>query len=185
MGAVHRAHSEATLLISREPIMRNLATIALTALLALNAAVLAATSGQLPARVASQFNGQGFGASFMPHDAYLMLMTALALGLPLLVALVLVAVPRAMPARLRVPSRDYWLAPERRGETLDTVTTAGLLIASLLAAFVIAVHLLVVQANHRAPPRIDMPTLYTLVALLIVAILGWQFLLWRRFQVPR
>jgi hypothetical protein len=35
------------------------------------------------------------------------------------------------------------------------------------------------------PPQLDNPLLYTLIALLILSIVIWQFILWRRFQVPR
>lgn len=165
--------------------MQYLAAVALSALLAVNGAILALASGQLPARVASHFNGQGFAIAFMSRDNYLLLMTALGLGLPILVVLILVALPRLVPTRLRIPSRDYWIAPERRSETLVTVTTSGLVIACFLSVFMLAVHLLVVQANTRTPPQLDTALLYTLIALLIIAILGWQLILWRRFQFPR
>jgi F0F1-type ATP synthase membrane subunit b/b' len=49
----------------------------------------------------------------------------------------------------------------------------------------IAVHLLVVQANNRVPPQLDNALPYTLIAFLIFTILLWQFILWRRFQDPR
>ena len=54
-------------------------------MLAVNAAILAMTSGQLPIRVASSFNGQGSATAFMLRENYMLLMTALGLGLPLLI----------------------------------------------------------------------------------------------------
>jgi hypothetical protein len=165
--------------------MQIFAALALTALLACNAAIIVATSAQLPPRVASQFNGQGLATGFMQLGNYVLLMGGVAIGLPLLLVILLVALPRVLPTRLRIPSREYWTAPARREDTLRTVTTSGLVIACVLALFTIAVHLLVVGANSRTPPQLDNIMLYTCIAILILALLAWQFMLWRRFQVPR
>ena len=83
-------------------------------LLAIEGVIIYVTSRHLPARVASHFDGQGFANGFMPREDYLLLMTALGLGIPLLLVLVLVVLPYFMPTRLRIPSRDYWIAPARR-----------------------------------------------------------------------
>ncbi len=165
--------------------MQVLVALALAALLVVNGAIIVATSGQLPERVASHFDAQGMATGFMPHGNYVLLMGALAIGIPLLVVALLVVLPRLLPTRLRVPSREYWTAPERREATLRSVTTSGVVIACVIALFTIGVHLLVVRANSRVPPQLDNAMLYTLIALLVVAMLAWQFALWRRFQVPR
>ncbi len=165
--------------------MRNFTAAVLAALLAVNGAVLYATAGQLPARVASHFGGAGEANGFMLREDYMLLMTGLSIGIPLFLVLVLTVLPYRMPTRLRVPSRDYWIVPSRRDEALDVIATFGLIMSGICAAFVIATHLLVVEANHRIPPRLDSTLLYALVALLLVAILLHQFLFWRRFQVPQ
>lgn len=165
--------------------MQIFAALVLTALLAINAAIMVATSAQLPARVASQFNREGLATSFMQHGDYLLLMGGLAIGIPLLLVVLLAVLPRFLPTRLRIPSREYWTEPSRREDTLRTVTTSGLVIASVIAVFTIAVHVLVVEANRRTPPQLDNTMLYTCIAILILSMLVWQFVLWRRFQVPR
>ena len=165
--------------------MQFLAAMVLSALLVVEGAIIYVTSRQLPARVASHFDGQGFANAFMSRWDYLWLMAGLGFGIPLLMVLVLVVLPHFTPTRLRIPSRDYWIAPRRRTATLRTIATSGLVIASIVTAFMIAMHLLVLQANNRAPPQLDNTMLYTLIALLVIAILVWQLILWRRFQVPR
>jgi uncharacterized membrane protein len=165
--------------------MQYLAAFLLSALLMAEGATIVATAGQLPARVASHFDAQGFANGFMLRTDYQLLMTGIGLGIPILLVLVLVVLPYAMPNRLRIPSRDYWIDPIRRDATLRAIATSGLIIACIVAAFMIAVQLLVVQANSRVPPQLDNTLLYTLIALLIIAILVWQLMLWRRFQVPR
>jgi uncharacterized membrane protein len=165
--------------------MQYLAAFLLSALLTAEGITMVATAGHLPARVASHFDTQGFANGFMLRTDYQLLMLALGLGIPLLLVLVLVVLPYLMPNKLRIPSRDYWIEPIRRDQTLRSIATSGLFIACIVAAFMIAVQLLVVQANSRVPPQLDNTMLYTLIALLIIAILVWQLMLWRRFQVPR
>ena len=165
--------------------MKILAALILSALLAANGALVFATSRLLPPRVASHFDVHGFANGYMGRDDYLLLMAGIGFGIPILLAALLSAVPYLAPTRLRIPARDYWIAPERRDATLNTIATSGLVIANIVAAFMIAVQLLVVQANNRAPPQLDNASLYTLIALLVIAILAWQIILWRRFQVPR
>jgi uncharacterized membrane protein len=168
-----------------EAAVQYLAAFLLLAMLVAEGAVIVLTTGQLPPHVASHFDGQGFANAFMLRTDYQLLMMGLGLGIPLLIVLGLVVLPYLLPNRLRIPSRDYWMEPARRSQTLSTIATSGLVIASIVAAFMIAMQLLVVEANNRVPPQLDNALLYTLIALLIIAMLVWQLILWRRFQVPR
>jgi hypothetical protein len=154
-------------------------------LLLFGSANIYATSAQLPARVASHFNAAGLANGFMPRGDYLLFMLFLTLGVPLLVVLATVVVPRVAPSMLKVPARDYWLAPERREETFATLAASGFVTASIIAAFLIAVHALVVSANRRTPQQLDNGLLWALVAVLIVSLLTWQWFSWRRFHRPR
>jgi len=107
------------------------------------------------------------------------------IGVPLLIAATTALLPRLVPVdKLRLPNRDYWLAPERRDATLAGLTTSGLGMASIVAAFLIAVHVMVIVANRQLPPRLDSTTLWFLVGALVVSSVLWQFLRWRRFKVP-
>jgi hypothetical protein len=135
--------------------------------------------------MASHFDAEGFANGFQLREDYQLLMMGLGLGIPIALVLVLVVLPYLIPNRLRIPSRDYWTAPSRRNQTLRAIATSGLTIAGIVAAFMIAMHLQVVEANNRTPPQLDNASLYTLPALLIISITVWQFILWRRFQIPR
>jgi len=165
--------------------MNYLAAILLSLLLLFGSATIYATSGQLPARVASHFDAAGLANGFMPRGDYLLFMLVLTLGVPLLVAFVSVVVPRIAPATLKLPARDYWLAPERRDQTYATLSTAGFVMASIIACFLIALHFLVLSANGQTPPRLDNVLMWALIALLIVSLLTWQWFCWRRFHNPQ
>lgn len=113
------------------------------------------TSGQLPLLVASHFDGAGEANGFMPQRAYLALMLTLLVGLPsLLMALTWWSLG-ASRARINLPNRDYWLAPERRAATVAYLRTCLLWFGVLLLVFLCYVHWLVVLANGRQPPRLD------------------------------
>ncbi len=155
-------------------------------LLVSGGAILALTANLLPTHVASHFDSAGVARGFMARSDYLLFMLAMTLGVPLLIAATTALLPRLVPVdKLRLPNRDYWLAPERRDATLAGLTTSGLGMASIVAAFLIALHLLVIAANRQTPPRLDSTLIWLLVGALLVTTVGWQFLRWRRFRLPR
>jgi uncharacterized membrane protein len=165
--------------------MKYIAAFVMSLLLGVNGLVLATSSSRLPLRVASHFDAAGIANGYMPRSDYVLFMAAISLGIPVLLVLVTVLLPFLAPTRLRIPSRDYWIAPERRTQTLTTLATGGLVMSCIVAAFMVAVQLLVLQANAWTPPRMDIAILYAMLAVLVVTILFWQFLLWRRFQTPQ
>jgi len=164
--------------------MRRLPLLLLVALLIAAAAILFATADSLPLRVASSFNFAGGVGGFMPRSAYVVFMAAVTFGAPGIILLACAVLPRLAPGLVNIPSRDYWLAPERRGETYAVLAASGALLACLVTGFLIALHLLVLEANTRAPPRLDSGILWTLIAVLVVSVLAGQFFYWRRFRHP-
>lgn len=165
--------------------MKYIAAFVMSLLLAANGLVLATSSSRLPLRVASHFDAAGTANGFMPRSEYVMFMAVISLGIPVLLVLVTVMLPFLAPSRLRIPSREYWIAPERLAQTQTTLATGGLVMSCIVAAFMVGVQLLVLQANARTPPQMDLAILYAMLALLVIAILFWQFLLWRRFQATQ
>jgi hypothetical protein len=162
-----------------------LSTILFAVLLLAGAMTLALTANQLPLRVASHFDAAGIANGFMGRSDYLMFMLALTLGIPLLIVFFTALVPRFVPIdKLKLPNRDYWLSPGRRDATMASLATSGLGMGCIVTVFLIAVHFMVVAANARTPPRLDSALLWMLVGALVVAVVLWQFLRWRRFKVP-
>ena len=82
------------------------------------AAIFIRLSGQqLPETMASHFDATGNANGFMARDTYLNFITLVAVGSPLLIVAVQ-ALVLSQVARINIPNRDYWLAPERRAATL-------------------------------------------------------------------
>src|SRR5258708_39905629 len=80
-----------------------------------------ATSGTLPEQVASHFASGGAANGWMSREAYVLIVLAMATLLPLFIVAMMARLPRMNPRRIRLPHRDYWLPPERRGAAFPTV----------------------------------------------------------------
>jgi hypothetical protein len=137
----------------------------------------------LPPVVASHFDASGAPDGALPRGLYLALMGALLAGVPLLLALL----PRWMigrdGARLNIPHRQYWLAPDRREQTLDFLRRQGRWFAAAVALFLAYAHGLVVQAN-RQPPSLATPALLAGLVVFLLATGAGLWVLHARFRRP-
>jgi hypothetical protein len=161
----------------------NRSIILLTALAIIQAGLiltLVLTSQQLPPRVASHFGGGGVPDGWMSRPAYLVTMAGVGVGLSLLQIGIFYCIRYFPPSVINLPHRDYWLAPERQDETIDTIFRAGVWLAILVTVFVIIIHLLVVAANRSQPVRLS-SGVWPLSAGFLMAIVFWTVALIRRF----
>jgi hypothetical protein len=142
------------------------------------------SSRRLPPLVASHFGAAGVPNGYMTRTVYAAFMLAFVIALPaFMVAVGWYALGRA-GARLNVPNRDYWLAPERRAATVAGLRTGILWFGVLLVTFLGYVHGLVVQANELVPPRLSQPWFIggfvAFFVLLFIALGSFR----RRFRAP-
>jgi uncharacterized membrane protein len=112
------------------------------------------TSYQLPSVVASHFDGSGMANGFMPHRSYVSLMLALLVGLPTLLVVITWWSLGSSNARINLPNKDYWLAPERRRATVSYLRSGVLWFGTLLLVFLCYSHWLVVLANGQQPAKL-------------------------------
>ncbi len=90
--------------------------------------------------------------------------------------------PHLTSRGVKLPNRDYWLAPPRRGETLATLEVFGGWLGSLLSVFIAALHYTILEANTSIPPQLPAPLLWSVLGGFIAAILSWQALFYLRFR---
>jgi hypothetical protein len=143
---------------------------------------VAATTGQLPDRVASHFGADDLANGWMPRDAYLPFMIGFALVLPAIVVAGIALTPRLTPRRLNIPHRDYWLAPERRATTYRAITAHAFWLGSLIALFVAGIHYSILVANASAPPRLPDALFWTLLSGFCAGLVLWTGALYLRFR---
>jgi hypothetical protein len=141
------------------------------------------TSQSLPNVVASHFNSLGVATGFLPREIYLAVM----LGVVLLPPIFLVLIPRLAlrnpNARINVPHRDYWLAPERREQTVEVISQQITRFAVMLVAFLCYAHWMVVHANSSTPPSLSSGWLLAGLVVFMGLTVRWATRLIARFRV--
>lgn len=144
------------------------------------------TSGALPSIVASHFGTGGQANGFMAKGSYTMLMLAVVIAAPALVAALALLAHILPPQLINLPNRKYWLSPEQRAASLDALASLGLRLAAGLAVFLCFIHWLLVRANSRQPPALrEEEWLFGGLAVFGAATLFWIFSLYRRFSRVR
>ncbi len=143
------------------------------------------SSGAMPESVASHFGAGGVANGFMPREVYARFMVALVLLVPSLVYFVTRYASRLPVALINLPTKGYWLAPERQASSLASLGKLGAVVAYATALLLCLVHWLVIQANTVQPPQLEVVPLVALLGLFF-AVLGVAMvvLLGRFLRVP-
>jgi serine/threonine-protein kinase len=163
---------------------RTIALVTLVGLFAALGVLLLGVEAVLPERVATHFGIDGLPNGWTSRDEFTK-STALIVILPVAVVqgigLLLGRIPSSL---INLPNRDYWLAPERRSETLERVRTAMLEFGNAMFAFLLFVVWSVIQANTTGSGRLGRVFEVSLFAFL--AFVGtWSFFLLRPYlKVP-
>jgi len=140
------------------------------------------TGLRLPALVASHFGSSGTPDGFMPRGVYIGFMLVFVMGFPALLVFVTSFALGRPNARINLPNRDYWLAPERRAETVCFLRARLRWFGVLLVTFLCYAHWLVVLANESQPVRLAESWFIGGLAVFLVAILIWLRMLLGRFR---
>jgi len=161
---------------------RGLSLVGFGALLLAALVLVPFSSLLMPTTVASHFAIDGTANGFMPRNAYLLLMTGLIVGMPLAMVATVGWQAQHGAGSLKLPNKDYWLAPERRADTVTYLRVHMARFGSLLIVFLGAVHGLVVRANLSHPPRLQTVPMLVLVVLFLGVTLLWLHALYGRFR---
>jgi hypothetical protein len=160
------------------------ATVRFALLLACAAGFIWWTSLSLPAMVASHFEGDGHANGYMTHGVYIRVTLAFAVGLPLFLYFASRFVFGRPDARINLPNREYWLAAERRDQTVSFLRASMRRFVVMLVVFLCYVHWLVVRANEATPPRLSTPWMIGGLVAFGAFALVWTRRMLRRFRIP-
>ncbi len=137
----------------------------------------------LPDRVATHFDAAGRPNGFMSRQGHFATMVAVLVGTPIFFAVLSVLI-RVLPVSLiNIPYRSYWLAPERRAETLRVVELFVWIMAVCTELFMIGMQQLVYRANVEHG-RLSSTGFLVLVGSYLVVTLGGSVCLLVRFWRP-
>jgi uncharacterized membrane protein len=140
------------------------------------------TSRHLPEVVASHFGASGAANGFMPRALYLRFTLALVVALPLFVVVLPSLALGSAQARINLPNREYWLAPERRAGTIAFIREHMARFGSLLVVFLCYVHWLVLRANAMNPPGLPAAWFIGGLATFVIIAILWTVSFLGRFR---
>ena len=141
------------------------------------------TVSELPPSVASHFDAAGHANAFMSRGGYTRFVLCLVIGLPVLVVAVLTAV-YSRAADMKLPNRDYWLAPQRIAGTRAFLVAHGVWFGSLLVLLVCLVHWLELAANREHPPHLPGQLFAAVMIAFLLAMAAWIAALMFAFRRP-
>jgi uncharacterized membrane protein len=141
------------------------------------------TASELPPTVASHFDAAGRPNAFMSRSGYVRFVLCLAVGLPAIVVAVLWMV-YSRATDLKLPNREYWLAPERLDRTRAFLVAHGVWFGSLLVTLACFVHWLELGANRQQPPHLSNQSFAAVLIAFLAATAAWIGALMFAFRRP-
>ena len=149
-------------------------------------AFILATTGNLPENIASHFNGSGLPNGFMSQKGYLIFMLVFVLGIPSVVVGGISAALRIAQSSINIPNKNFWLAPERKQETIQYLTGHVAWLGCMFSIFIAYVHWLLIKANSVQPAQLSNSHLFLGIGALLLSIVLWGSLLSLKFmRVPK
>jgi len=138
------------------------------------------SSAQLPERVATHFGANGTPNGWQTQAGYLRFTLIFGTVVPGFVLGTFMLIRQLNGWGLNIPHKDYWLAPDRRQETMDFVQRRGVWMAGLMLAFLTSVHYSILVANAQTHVSLP-PAFFILIGAFVVATLVWSVTLIRHF----
>ncbi len=138
---------------------------------------------KLPAVVVSHFDGRGVANGWESKDVFfgiywgvIALCALLAFGVPKLVT----QVPASF---INLPNKDYWLAKEKRQETISFIERQMAWFGTAALAMAAGVFELVIRANLAADHRLSSPTLVALLVSYALFVIWWVYHFFAKFRL--
>jgi uncharacterized membrane protein len=141
------------------------------------------TASQLPLTVASHFDAAGQPNAFMSRGGYIRFALGLCLGLPVIVVTLLTML-YSRATHLKMPNREYWMAPQRLDQTRAFLVAHGVWLGSLLVTLSCFVHWMELGANRRQPPHLSSETFAVVLIAFLIATAAWIAVLMFAFRRP-
>jgi uncharacterized membrane protein len=139
---------------------------------------------QLPAQIATHFNGQGVADGWSDKVGFAVGQGCLLVCMPAMFVGLSWLLPRIPVSLVNLPHRDYWLSPAHRATTLETLSQWMLGAGLLMSLFLGGLMHLMLAANLHPPARLG-PWFGVLVGADLTALVGIVTWLFWRFRRPR
>lgn len=137
---------------------------------------------QMPQRMASHFAADGHVNGWQSREAFFVIMFLVTSASALVCFLAPRQIAARTNARINLPNRDYWLAPERREATMRFISATMAWFGSCLLFVLIAGTFLALQANLRPDGRFNSEAMLVVLGVFLAGLLGLMIGLVRHFQ---
>ncbi len=127
----------------------------------------------LPGRVYSHFDWDGNPIDYMRKEEYLVVMAVLPLLFFVLFYFFSLGIRTLPKSLIRVPCRDFWLAPSRRALLAKLLFRRLAVMSCLLVLFFGGLHLTIVIANNALSPHLNNGAVYALAMGLFIGLICW------------
>jgi uncharacterized membrane protein len=143
------------------------------------------TIDQMPANLASHFNGGGIANGFMSRGGYLVFMLAFMVAVPLLMILPMLFVHRFQLAQINIPNKAYWLSEANREQTFVFLQSHCLYLGMITVLFMSYIHWLLIEANKVQPPQLPNDLFFLGLGVFLILTAFWSVGLVLKFlRVP-
>jgi uncharacterized membrane protein len=141
---------------------------------------------QMPERMASHFAADGSVNGWQSRSAFFVLMLLVTSTSAIVGFLAPRQIAAKSNARINLPHRDYWLAPERRAETMQFISSTMAWFACGILFVLISGTFLALQANLSPPRRFNSEAMVIVLVSFLAGLLALIVRMIRHFQkVPR
>ena len=134
--------------------MNRVAWMVFAAMLLFAIIFFANTLSGLPPLIASHFDSSGGETAEMPRALYAKFVFFMGVGLPIVMVAFLTLI-YSKATDMKMPNRDYWLAPERIAHTRALLVSHGVWFGSLMCGIVCYIHWLILDAHKTLPPHMS------------------------------
>jgi uncharacterized membrane protein len=144
--------------------------ILLAALGAVLVVLLAYYYPLLPEQVASHFDVDGVPNGWMSKGAFVGVMVFVSIITAIPIVGLTLALPR-MESSINIPNKLYWLAPERREETIAAISSSMIWTECVVMGLLVLLTFFVCRLNVAGTGRLELPMFPTLGV--FVAVIGF------------
>ncbi|HET7108215.1 MAG TPA: DUF1648 domain-containing protein [Candidatus Acidoferrum sp.] len=137
---------------------------------------------QMPQRMASHFAADGSANGWQSRDAFFGLMFLVSSTSAIVGFLAPRQIAAKANARINLPHRDYWLAPERREQTMRYISAMMAWFACGILFVLISGTFLALRANLAADHRFNSAAMLAVLGVFLAGLFGTLFNFFRHFR---
>jgi uncharacterized membrane protein len=136
----------------------------------------------VPERMASHFASDGTPNGWQLKEMFFLLMGLVAASTAIIGFLAPVLIVRRPASQINLPNKEYWLAPGRRGATMEFIAGQMRWFACAVLFVILFGGYQAIQANLRSVVRFDSQTMLVVMVGFVVFVLGWLIGFVRHFS---